>query len=189
MSSYNFGYPMNGLGNVSAPMIKNPFAGTIPTQGVNLLNLTQIEGYKPVQAFTDENNTRWELIKSYFDGSRDVPDPKALKILEYWDHPFLGLKEDQQLYVYVVEGIRPPRVETEQPCRLLYQWFSKLFVKDFNPSMISEREWLKANVYAAPVLDGRMSKLRAICRAEGMAAPAQEAGSDALLKVEGLPNG
>lgn len=74
------------------------------------------------------------------------------------------------------------------PCFLLSCFFPACF-KDFNPSMISEREWLKANVYAAPVLDGRMSKLRAICRAEGMAAPTQEVGSDALLKVEGLPHG
>jgi len=73
---------------------------------------------------------------------------------------------------------------------LLYQWFSTVQV-DFNPAMITDREWLKANVYAAPLQDTRMSKLLAIC---GMQAPAQAEAQqapveeDVLIKVEGIAN-
>lgn len=187
MNSGLYGYPMNAA---ATPMLKNPFsAGFAPLQNAGMLGLTQIEGYRPVEKFTDGGNAQWSLVKSYFDGSRDVPDPKSIQIVDFWDHKFLGVKDDVQLYVYVVEGVRQPRVETEQPCRVLYQWFSKAFVKDFNPGMITEREWLKANVYAAPMADARMSKLQAICRAGEAGAQAQPPADEALLKVEGLPNG
>lgn len=147
------------------------------------LGLNQIEGFQPVQGFVDETNTRWTLVKAASNSTIDIPDPKTLQVLDYWNTEFPGIKT--KLYVYVVEGVKPPRVETEQPTRVMYQWFSTRFVREFTPQMISEREWLRANVYAAPIVNARVSKLNAICHiANGpQAVPAQE---DNLLKVEEL---
>ena len=177
-------------------MLSNPF-GTIPsqplvpsiTQQVNMLNLTQIEGFQPVQKFTDETNTSWSLVKAFSDSTVDVPDPKSMQIVDYWDHKFVGLKNDVPLYVYVVEGVRQPRVETEQPSRIMFQWFRKVYVKDFNPQMISEREWYKANVYAAPVLNARVSKLNAICKVKGNASQsvsAEPQEEEKLIRMDEL---
>ena len=173
----------------SPGMIANPFnaaSGAVVPKPT--LGLTQIEGFQPVQEFTDETNTKWTLVKSYFDSTVDVPDPKSMQVVDFWNHKFVGLKEDKQLFVYVIEGIRQPRVETEQPSRVLFQWFSQVNVKDFTPQMITDREWMKANVYAAPVVNGRVSKLCAICHVNGASVQAKPA-DDALIRVEGLTDG
>ena len=175
-------------------MLPSPFANPLQTtvppiqQQVNMLNLTQIEGFQPVQKFTDETNTTWTLVKAFSDSTVDVPDPKSMQIVDYWDHKFVGLKNDAPLYVYVVEGVRQPRVETEQPSRIMFQWFSKVYVKDFNPQMISEREWYKANVYAAPVLNARVSKLNAICKVKGgaQAAASEPQEEEKLIRMDEL---
>lgn len=147
------------------------------------LGLNQIEGFQPVQGFVDETNTRWTLVKAASNSTIDIPDPKTLQVLDYWNTEFPGIKT--KLYVYVVEGVKPPRVETEQPTRVMYQWFSTRFVREFTPQMITEREWLRANVYAAPIVNARMSKLRAICHIENGAQPVPEQ-NDNLLRVEEL---
>ena len=53
--------------------------------------------------------------------------------------------------------------------------------------MITPREWLKANVYAAPLTNARVSKLKAICHIEGSVEP--EKNEDKLLQVEELNGG
>ena len=172
----------------AAGMIANPFAaGTLAQRST--LGLTQIENFQPVQSFVDDTNTKWTLVKAYADSTVDVPDPKTLQIVDCWNHKFVGLKEDKQLYVYVVEGIRLPRVETEQPSRVLFQWFSQVCIKDFAPQMITEREWMKANVYAAPVVNGRVSKLCAICRVQAPQTAQPVADDTALIRAEGLTSG
>ena len=148
------------------------------------LNLNQIEGFKPVEKFTDESNIEWILSKSSADPTKDIPDPKVIQFTDCWNHEFPGLKT--KLYVYVVEGIKPPRVETEQPTRVLYQWFSQNPCPTFNPAMITQREWLKANVYAAPLTNARVSKLKAICHITEINEPEKE---DKLLKVDELNAG
>lgn len=163
------------------PQIQMPQIPPIPT--TVMLGLNQIEGFQPVQQFVDEMNTHWTLVKAANNSTLDVPDPKAMQVLDYWSTDFPGIKT--KLYVYVVEGIRPPRVETEQATRVMYQWFSTKFVKEFTPQMITEREWLRANVYAAPVVNARMSKLNAICHVTGQPQVAQ-AQEDALITVEEL---
>ena len=69
----------------------------------------------------------------------------------------------------------------------MYQWFSQTFVPKFDPTMITEKEWLKANIYSAPIVDSRVSKLYAICH---IAAPEPQASvsedENGLLKVEEL---
>lgn len=55
--------------------------------------------------------------------------------------------------------------------------------------MITEREWMKANVYAAPVVNGRVSKLCAICRVQAPQTAQPVADDTALIRVEGLTSG
>lgn len=170
------------------PLIKNPMLNQ-PIPPIQTLMLNQMEGWEPVKEFTDSSNVHWTLSKSSSDSTRDVPDPKTVQIMACWNHEFPA-RLTPKIYVYAVEGIRPPRVSTEQPSMILYQWFSTV-QSDFNPAMITEREWMKANVYAAPLLDTRMSKLLAICKMQAPQESAMQQASadeDSLIKVEGIPN-
>ena len=65
-----------------------------------------------------------------------------------------------------MEGIKKPRIETEAPVRVLYQWFSTKNNPQFTPQIISGNEWHRANVYTAPISDSRVSKLSALCGVE-----------------------
>lgn len=161
-------------------LLPNPFGNTF-NQAKNMLNLNQIEGFVPVKEFTDETNTAWSLSKASTDSSVDIPDPKNMQVVDYWNTEFPGLKT--KLYVYVVEGIRMPKVETEQPTRVLYQWFSATNIPTFTPQMITEREWLKANVYTAKVVNSRIGKLKAICHISSIP---QQPIEDKPLVVEEL---
>jgi len=148
------------------------------------LSLNQIENFEPVKSFTDDMNTQWQLVKSASDSTVDIPKPDTVQVIDYWCHEFPGIK--QRLYVYVVEGVRQPRVETEKPTRFFYQWFSTIYAQNFTPQMITEREWLKANVYAAPMVDARTSKLNAICHIDNKPQEVSGDNEDALIQVEGL---
>ena len=171
------------------PLIKAPAFMQNAMPPIQTLMLNQLEGWEPVPEFTDSANVHWVLAKSASDSTRDIPDPKTVQFVGAWNHEFPA-KLSQKIYVYAVEAIRPPRVATEQPSMLLYQWFSTVQM-DFNPGMITDREGLKANVYAAPVVDSRMSKLLAICKvkapqAQGQSpAPAEE---DKPIRIEELVN-
>lgn len=146
------------------PLIKAPVVNQGMTT-IQTLMLNQIEGWEPVPEFTDSANVHWVLAKAASDSTRDIPDPKTVQFVGAWNHEHLMRFKSQKIYVYAVEAIRPPRVATEQPAMLLYQWFSVVQM-EFNPSMITPNEWLKANVYAAPLQDTRMSKLMAICKVQ-----------------------
>lgn len=146
----------------------------------NNLGLTQIDKFVPVQKFTDSDNIEWSLVKASSDGTVAIPDPKAIHIIDYWNHEYPNINTASKIYVYVVEGIKQPKVDTEQASRVLYQWFSLKWVPSFTPSMITENEWLKANVYAASLSDSRVSKLNAICKVS--TTPSKE--DDTLIKVD-----
>ena len=167
-------------------LLANPFNPSM-LQVRNSLGLNQIEGFIPVSKFVDDTNTEWTLSKASNDSTVDIPDPKTLQITDFWNHEFpRSLKN--KLYIYVVEGIRQPRVETEQPTRVLYQWFSTTRIMDFTPAMISEREWLKANVYSAPVISARVSKLNALCQVPSGSQVKASGTEDKLIRVEELSN-
>lgn len=171
-------------------LLANPFVPVNPItlQMKNTLGLNQIDGFKPVEKFTDDTNTEWSLAKASNDSTVDIPDPKALQITDFWNHEFPKPLKNAKLYIYVVEGIRQPRVETEQPTRVLYQWFSTIGLRDFTPAMISEKEWLKANVYSAPVVNARVSKLIALCQVPSVASMQNGTQEDKLIQVEELTN-
>ena len=160
---------LNGLSPLN-PLIPSPFNNTIQMNPnpivpqTTSLNLTQIEGFAPVERFTDDANTEWILAKAASNSTVGIPDPKAVQIVDFWNHKFPRNDLSQDIYIYVVEGVKQPTVETEQPTRVLYQWFSTTVVYNFTPQMITGKEWLKANVYSAPVADSRVSKLKALCK-------------------------
>lgn len=168
-------------------LLSNPFT-PMAIQVRNSLGLNQIEGFTPVERFIDDTNTEWTLAKASSDSTVDIPDPKTLQITDFWNHEFPKPLKNTKLYIYVVEGIRQPRVETEQPTRVLYQWFSTTRIMDFTPAMISDKEWLKANVYSAPVISARVSKLNALCQVPSDSLTKTSATEDKLIKVEELSN-
>ena len=169
---------------INNSLLKNPMDSLGTAK--NTLNLNQIENFQPVKKFKDDSNTEWTLVKSSFDSTVDIPDPRGIQVVDFWNHEFPNLKT--KLYVYVVEGIKQPRVETEQPTRVMYQWFSLVFVPTFTPSMITDKEWLKANVYAAPIINARVSKLKAICHITNTVS-AVPTPDDRCIQVEELDAG
>lgn len=176
---------LNNSFNPNPYLIPNPMIGQATNQFArNTLNLSQIEDFNPIGSFSYAIRNQWNLVKSSVDSAIEIPDPKSIQIIDYWNHVFPNLKE--KVYIYVVEGIKPPRVETEQPTRILYQWFSTSYVPNFTPLMITEREWRKANVYAAPVVNSRMDILNNLCQIQ---AQEVESPKESLIKVEGINHG
>lgn len=174
-------YPYNQNNIISQDTLLPPLQ---TPQAQVALNLNQIQGFEPVKEFTDSTNTKWVLVKNSSDSTVDIPDPASLQIIESWCHEYPNLKKSK-VYLYVVEGVRMPRVETEKPARILYQWFALSFVPNFNYTMITKKEWLKANVYAAPVADARLSKLYALCKIEN-SKQEEPATYEKLITVEEL---
>ena len=46
------------------------------------LNLNQIEGFNPVEKFTDDSNTQWTLSKASSESTKDIPDPKNIQFTD-----------------------------------------------------------------------------------------------------------
>ena len=82
------------------------------------------------QSFQDSDGKQWKLVKSANDSSVDIPDPSFVQITDYWNHEFPN--SSGKVFIYVVEGIKRPRIETERPVRVLYQWFSTKNNPQFN---------------------------------------------------------
>ena len=132
------------------------------TQTIPSLKLTQIDGFEPVSEFTDSSGVKWSLVKSASSGMSEIPDPQSVNITDYWNHEYPG--SNGKVYIYVVEGVRVPKTSRETACNVLYTWFSTVDNKQFTPQMIRPAEWLMANVYASPITDARVSKLKALCK-------------------------
>lgn len=138
-------------------LLNNPLQSLQPTLG-----LTQISGFNVPQSFRDSNGVSWSLIKDAFNSAGSVPDPSGLVVTDYWFHSFpkAGM---EGIYCYAVEGVMRPKAATELPVSVLYTWFSKTKFDGFQPAVITEQEWLRANVYASRLTDARVSKLNAVC--------------------------
>lgn len=132
------------------------------TQTIPSLKLTQIDSFEPVSEFIDSSGVKWSLVKSASSGMSEIPDPQSVNITDYWNHEYPG--SNGKVYIYVVEGVRVPKTSRETACNVLYTWFSTVDNKQFTPQMIRPAEWLMANVYASPITDARVSKLKALCK-------------------------
>lgn len=188
---------LNSPFTLNNPLIPSPFPNPIqlnasaPTMPQSpSLQLTQIQDFAPVERFKDNTNTEWTLAKAASNSTVGIPDPKTIQIVDYWNHKFPRKDLSTEIYIYVVEGIKPPAVETEQPTRVLYQWFSTVPVFNFTPQMITDKEWLKANVYSAPIVDSRMSKLLSLCKVQGdkIEAPKSVNGDTPLIQTKEFLN-
>lgn len=143
----------------------------IPNLNTNLINsitaqkqpigLTQFKDLNMPQAFTDDNGTKWKLAKSSKDSSVEIPDPAMVTLTRWWNH--VHPMSNGKVYIYVVEGIKRPRIESENSVMVLYQWFSTANRSNFTPNDITAAEWYNANVYTANIIDSRISQLRALC--------------------------
>ena len=141
-------------------------------QNINLINsitaaqkqpigLTQFKDLNMPQSFTDDNGTKWKLAKSSKDSSVEIPDPAMVTLTRWWNH--VHPLSNGKVYIYVVEGIKRPRIESENSVMVLYQWFSTANRSNFTPNDITTAEWYNANVYTANIIDSRISQLRALC--------------------------
>lgn len=184
--------------SLNAPLIPSPFSTPIQLNNptpvapqMPSLQLTQIQGFEPVERFKDNTNTIWTLAKAASNSTVGIPDPKTIQIVDFWNHKFPRNDLSTEIYIYVVEGIKPPAVETEQPTRVLYQWFSTVPVFNFTPQMISDKEWLKANIYSAPIVDSRMSKLLSLCKIQenqAVETPKAQNGDTPLIQTKEFMN-
>ena len=143
----------------------------IPNLNTNLINsitaqkqpigLTQFKDLNMPLTFTDDNGTKWKLAKSSKDSSVEIPDPAMVTLTRWWNH--VHPMSNGKVYIYVVEGIKRPRIESENSVMVLYQWFSTVNRSNFTPNDITAAEWYNANVYTANIIDSRISQLRALC--------------------------
>ena len=143
----------------------------IPNLNTNLINsitaqkqpigLTQFKDLNMPLSFTDDNGTKWKLAKSSKDSSVEIPDPAMVTLTRWWNH--VHPMSNGKVFIYVVEGIKRPRIESENSVMVLYQWFSTANRSNFTPNDITAAEWYNANVYTANIIDSRISQLRALC--------------------------
>ena len=151
---------------------QNIATANIPNLNTNLINsitaaqkqpigLTQFKDLNMPQSFTDDNGTKWKLAKSSKDSSVEIPDPAMVTLTRWWNH--VHPLSNGKVFIYVVEGIKRPRIESENSVMVLYQWFSTANRSNFTPNDITAAEWYNANVYTANIIDSRISQLRALC--------------------------
>ena len=150
---------------------QNITTANIPNLNANLINsitaqkqpigLTQFKDLNMPLTFTDDNGTKWKLAKSSKDSSVEIPDPAMVTLTRWWNH--VHPMSNGKVFIYVVEGIKRPRIESENSVMVLYQWFSTANRSNFTPNDITAAEWYNANVYTANIIDSRISQLRALC--------------------------
>lgn len=125
------------------------------------IGLTQIKDLVMPAEFSDSAGNKWRMAKSSKDSSVEIPDPAMVSVTRWWNH--VHPASDGKVYIYVVEGIKRPRTETESAVMVLYQWFSTTNRPNFVPAEITAVEWYSANVYTADIIDSRTSILNSLC--------------------------
>lgn len=130
------------------------------------IGLTQFRDLDMPQNFVDNSGISWKLAKSAKDSSVEIPDPSMVALTRWWNH--VHPASNGRVYLYVVEGIKKPRIETEAPVMVLYQWFSMCNRPNFTPQDITSSEWYNANVYTANIVDSRISILNSLCGSESV---------------------
>lgn len=144
--------------NLTSGMINSQIQPKVP------IGLTQFKDLTMPGQFTDSSGVVWKLAKSARDSSVEIPDPNLVSLTRWWNH--VHPSSNGRVYIYVVEGIKKPRIETESPVMVLYQWFSTCNRPNFTPQDITTSEWYNANVYTSGIIDSRVSILNALCSTE-----------------------
>ena len=149
------------IANANIPNLNTNLINSITAAQKQPIGLTQFKDLNMPQSFTDDNSTKWKLAKSSKDSSVEIPDPAMVTLTRWWNH--VHPLSNGKVYIYVVEGIKRPRIESENSVMVLYQWFSTVNRSNFTPNDITAAEWYNANVYTANIIDSRISQLRALC--------------------------
>ena len=149
------------IANASIPNLNTNLINSITAAQKQPIGLTQFKDLNMPLSFTDDNGTKWKLAKSSKDSSVEIPDPAMVALTRWWNH--VHPLSNGKVYIYVVEGIKRPRIESENSVMVLYQWFSTANRSNFTPNDITAAEWYNANVYTANIIDSRISQLRALC--------------------------
>ena len=149
------------IANANIPNLNTNLINSITAAQKQPIGLTQFKDLNMPQCFTDDNGTKWKLAKSSKDSSVEIPDPAMVTLTRWWNH--VHPLSNGKVYIYVVEGIKRPRIESENSVMVLYQWFSTANRSNFTPNDITAAEWYNANVYTANIIDSRISQLRALC--------------------------
>ena len=149
------------IANANIPNLNTNLINSITAAQKQPIGLTQFKDLNMPQSFTDDNGTKWKLAKSSKDSSVEIPDPAMVTLTRWWNH--VHPLSNGKVYIYVVEGIKRPRIESENSVMVLYQWFSTANRSNFTPNDITAAEWYNANVYTANIIDSRISQLRALC--------------------------
>ena len=149
------------IANANIPNLNTNLINSITAAQKQPIGLTQFKDLNMPQSFTDDNGTKWKLAKSSKDSSVEIPDPAMVTLTRWWNH--VHPLSNGKVYIYVVEGIKRPRIESENSVMVLYQWFSTANRSNFTPNDITTAEWYNANVYTANIIDSRISQLRALC--------------------------
>ena len=147
--------------NANIPNLNTNLINSITAAQKQPIGLTQFKDLNMPLSFTDDNGTKWKLAKSSKDSSVEIPDPAMVTLTRWWNH--VHPLSNGKVYIYVVEGIKRPRIESENSVMVLYQWFSTANRSNFTPNDITAAEWYNANVYTANIIDSRISQLRALC--------------------------
>lgn len=149
------------IANANIPNLNTNLINSITAAQKQPIGLTQFKDLNMPQSFTDDNGTKWKLAKSSKDSSVEIPDPAMVTLTRWWNH--VHPLSNGKVFIYVVEGIKRPRIESENSVMVLYQWFSTVNRSNFTPNDITAAEWYNANVYTANIIDSRISQLRALC--------------------------
>ena len=149
------------IANANIPNLNTNLINSITAAQKQPIGLTQFKDLNMPLSFTDDNGTKWKLAKSSTDSSVEIPDPAMVTLTRWWNH--VHPLSNGKVYIYVVEGIKRPRIESENSVMVLYQWFSTANRSNFTPNDITAAEWYNANVYTANIIDSRISQLRALC--------------------------
>ena len=149
------------IANANIPNLNTNLINSITAAQKQPIGLTQFKDLNMPLSFTDDNGTKWKLAKSSKDSSVEIPDPAMVTLTRWWNH--VHPLSNGKVYIYVVEGIKRPRIESENSVMVLYQWFSTANRSNFTPNDITTAEWYNANVYTANIIDSRISQLRALC--------------------------
>ena len=149
------------IANANIPNLNTNLINSITAVQKQPIGLTQFKDLNMPLSFTDDNGTKWKLAKSSKDSSVEIPDPAMVTLTRWWNH--VHPLSNGKVYIYVVEGIKRPRIESENSVMVLYQWFSTVNRSNFTPNDITAAEWYNANVYTANIIDSRISQLRELC--------------------------
>ena len=95
--------------NANIPNLNTNLINSITAAQKQPIGLTQFKDLDMPQSFTDDNGTKWKLAKSSKDSSVEIPDPAMVTLTRWWNH--VHPLSNGKVYIYVVEGIKRPRIE------------------------------------------------------------------------------